>query len=730
MDVLRTLDATSPLPPTLLESRGDNDQPFVQAMTVFAAGPDEGKDRIYVGNNDFSVWPGQTATVDLCLDGMGGAPFSQARVDSRSTGTAGQDAPSVRTALHDDGTVYAAFMGWRAADFATGTITSDVVVVRDDAWAAAMNPFQDLTDPGDGLAGMRVVTGRKIMWAKPLGQERTGSHITISVDPNNSSRVFLAWCDEQPAGYTLHVRSSLNRGLDWSPADLLTVERATNPSLAINEDGKVGLLYQQLTGLPGTQRWESHFRLTNGGVTWDNYVLSTAPADQPTKNPFYGTYLGDYSYLTAVGKEFRGIFTANNAPDQANFPQGVVYQRNADFITHQLLGLGGTTIVPISMDPFFFKVTDEAPVETAAPAAVDECAVQMPGIRPECVSPAAPPWVPFSTCLDWYETRYVREGDILFRIIYQHCLRMIGRQQGPLLYTVTLLPLEKLKIFHYERYRRTRAATELYSVHTSFRQSIAAVHQSRVAKSTSKYEEFLDDLRTNGDTNVSVGGELFPVSWDSRGDANLHFFQSASAQQASDDFTETAQVASQQVDAERSIVVSTSEDKETQDATAREIENKNGCRAVTYFIRRVNEVYQLVTTVWSVSFMVPGRGSRIPGISAESTQWRSIADLGGLNEKMLAPIQRSAAMLPKPGQTVEAPIQITLPTDGVVYEAELAHCSSCEPAREVTVRLELERTNAESRKACFEAELVELEVQRRRLLLQQGNLLPFDTTKP
>jgi thermitase len=229
---------------------------------------------------------------------------------------------------------------------------------------------------------------------------------------------------------------------------------------------------------------------------------------------------------------------------------------------------------------------------------------------------------------------------------------------------------------------------------------------------------------------VSVGGELFPVSWDSRGDANRHVFQSASAQQASEDFTETAQVASQQVDAERSIVVSLSEDKETQDVVAREIENKNDCRAVTYFIRRVNEVSTLTTTVWSVAFVTPGQRFTASGNLGDAMQRRSITDLSGLDEKQVALIRRAAELLPRPGQTVDVPIQIALPTDGVVYEAELAHCSSCEPAREVTVQLTLQRAKADERKACFESELVELEVQGRDSFCNRGTFRHFDLPKP
>jgi hypothetical protein len=97
----------------------------------------------------------------------------------------------------------------------------------------------------------------------------------------------------------------------------------------------------------------THFRRTSNGVNWDDIVLSTAPASVPAKT--FDPYLGDYDHLVAVGKDFYGIFSANNTPDQANFPNGVVYQRNADFATHRLLALAGTTPVAPSIDPFFFK---------------------------------------------------------------------------------------------------------------------------------------------------------------------------------------------------------------------------------------------------------------------------------------------------------------------------------------------------------------------------------------
>ena len=67
-----------------------------------------------------------------------------------------------------------------------------------------------------------------------------------------------------------------------------------------------------------------------------------------------------------------------------------------------------------------------------------------------------------------------------------------------------------------------------------------------------------------------------------------------------------------------------------------------------------------------------------------------------------------------------------MPTDGTVLNAELANCSSCEPERAARIRVELEQAHSEARRLCAEAELLELEVQRRRALLEQGAFQPFE----
>jgi hypothetical protein len=360
LNILRTASFTASGQMTILVDRTGArgpDQPYVQATTV-PGGPD----RVYVGYNDLDAAGGRTATVDVSLDGLAAAPPSPANFNSRRIevrATSGQDGPPIRPIFHSDGTVYAAFFGWRA--FNGSIATADLVVMRDDNWTAGTTQFAALTDPGDLLAGRRVVTNLQVPFINSsqanFGQERIGGHISIAVDPRTSSRVYVAWGD-YPGGnppYTLHVRRSDDRGANWSTADLITVASATNPALAVNSDGQLGFLYQQVTGAPGAQLWETHLRRSSDlGVTWNDLLLARPPANAPAHT--FLPYIGDYVHLMALGKDFYGVFSANNTPDLANFPQGVTYQRNANFTTHTLLSTDNVTSVAVSIDPFFFRV--------------------------------------------------------------------------------------------------------------------------------------------------------------------------------------------------------------------------------------------------------------------------------------------------------------------------------------------------------------------------------------
>lgn len=355
LNILRTGNFQSASPMTVLVDRTGKgvDQPYVQAITV-PSGSDKGKDRVYVGDNDFNAPGGRTATVDESANAASSNPnFRSVRIEKRRT--PGQDGPSVRPAVHADGTVYAAFYSWRSFNNTTGAGTADIVVVRDDQGGTGLNPFTALVDPADGMMGIRVAKGVRFNFGSFLGLQRIGGDVSIAVDPSNSEAAYLAWADFQGSMYMLHVRRSTNRGASWSAADLRAIFGATNPALAINSEGKVGFLYQQLTGLGASQRWVNKLELTSDGANWSSLVLATVPANTPPKQ--FDPYIGDYDHLLAVGKNFYGVFSANNTPNRANFPNGVVYQRNANFATHTLLDVDNHSPVNASIDPFFFRVT-------------------------------------------------------------------------------------------------------------------------------------------------------------------------------------------------------------------------------------------------------------------------------------------------------------------------------------------------------------------------------------
>jgi hypothetical protein len=305
LNVLRAdnFQATTPMTVILDRLGSGVDQPYVQALT------NNGADRLYVGDNDFNN-PGATATIDECLDaGQAQPQFTTARLEQRNT--PGQDGPPIRPCPHADGTVYAVFHSWRTFDQSTGNGTADVVVVRDDNGGAGNPPFTALTDAGDGTAGTRVAQGVNFNFGGYLGLQRTGGDVAIAVDPTNSSTVYVAYNENSNAGYLLHVVRSTDRGATWS-AGLLTVANALNACLAVNSNGTVALLYQQLTGTDPSQLWVTACMYSPDGANWQNVILASTPATNPQRQ--FDPYLGDYEHLLAVGKDFYGIFAASNIP--------------------------------------------------------------------------------------------------------------------------------------------------------------------------------------------------------------------------------------------------------------------------------------------------------------------------------------------------------------------------------------------------------------------------------
>jgi hypothetical protein len=346
-NILRTADPFAATMMTTLLTRNNSDQPYTQAHTS------GGNDRVVVGSNS-SITASTTrkAVVDVSQNAATAAAPAGITSTTIERRNANREMPAIRPAIHPNGTCYAVFYnrtGGTAPNF-----TCDVVVTRDPSFGGAATPFSALTDPSDGLSGRFVV--RNIALPAFAGSPNVGanrlvaSNLSIAVDPSNAAVVYVAWADQTAGAYTLHVRRSADSGATWS-ADLLTLASATNPALAISSAGTPGFLYQQLTG----GRWQTHFRRTSdNGATWNDLILADTPDNNPA--PTFQPYIGDYVDLMAVGNSFYGIFSATNIPNNANFPNGVTYQRNANFTTNTLLANNNSTPVNPSIDPFFFSV--------------------------------------------------------------------------------------------------------------------------------------------------------------------------------------------------------------------------------------------------------------------------------------------------------------------------------------------------------------------------------------
>jgi hypothetical protein len=324
------------------------DQPFLEATTDHGSG----HDRLYVGYNANST----NSTVDVFLNATAVAPtFTSNALDVRNP----SDLPPTRTAIHRSGTIYCAFYT------NIGGGKRDVVVVKDLNWGASVPPFQALKDTLDLKAGVRVVTAVPNPWPGSdfndpnFGNDRYGPDLAIAVDPHDDQRVYVAYVTGTAAAdEKLHLCWSADGGQNWS-ADVRTVPVAKNPSIAINDLGMVGFVYQQVLG----PNWVTVLETSDNGFVHSflSHILATTPTNSPTPASLYATYLGDYIKLEAIGPDFYGTFCASNAPVMANFPSGVIYQRNVDWATQTLLATDGITPVAVSIDPFFFKLVIEPP---------------------------------------------------------------------------------------------------------------------------------------------------------------------------------------------------------------------------------------------------------------------------------------------------------------------------------------------------------------------------------
>lgn len=363
-------------------------------------------------------------------------------------------------------------------------------------------------------------------------------------------------------------------------------------------------------------------------------------------------------------------------------------------------------------------------------------AVTLPTQDACCESPCDPPWRKIPSCTTFTETWIffvglisdpntpgdVGRGVVSIRITYAHKLCLVGKQHGGLAYTLTLLPGEKMTLYQSDRYRRTTSETERYSVQTTFAQFVSALYEQQNSNNSSALIQLMNNQSQS--SSSSAGGGVNLLLYNSTKTTGR---SSSSSSSLADDFsTQTsanrffslAQQASQYTDVQRSITISSYEDNETISTTQRVLVNNNLCHAVNYFVRKVLDVYVSTTTVTAVTFQVTV-GTYVSGVLTP-------AQIGLVDLKYRAAVQAIIKGLPPVGEVVEQPTVLTVPTDGVVYDPELARCCALDPELEQASLIKLEREQAEAQKIGLQVQLMALEVQRRQALLAAGTLTQFE----
>lgn len=361
--------------------------------------------------------------------------------------------------------------------------------------------------------------------------------------------------------------------------------------------------------------------------------------------------------------------------------------------------------------------------------------VTLPTQDPCCQSPCDPAWRTGPSCILFNETKTLfvpiagspatgdfGRGTITINVTYAHTLCLTAKQRGPLAYTLTLLPGEKMTLYQSDRYRRTTSETERFSVQTTFSQFVSAVHQQQTSSNSSALLQVLNSQthssNAGGGGGINLGIFSIGGSGGESSSSSSTSVADLSVQNSASQFQSVAQQASQYTDLQRSITVSSFEDSESVSTTQRTLVNNNVCYAVTYFVRKVLDVYVLTTKVVAITIKVAVDNYVSPILTP--------AQIGQLPKQYQKAVEAALKGLPAVGDSVEHPTVLTVPTDGVVFDPELAHCCAQDPALDQAERIKLERAQAEAQKIGLELQLMALEVQRRQALLAAGTLTPFE----
>lgn len=315
-----------------------------------------------------------------------------------------------------------------------------------------------------------------------------------------------------------------------------------------------------------------------------------------------------------------------------------------------------------------------------------------------------------------YPFLFKREFRIAVQLVLTFRLKRctMGLTLGDPVYTTTLLPGEKVKLFTSDR--RTSftydAATKL-----SYRSEQISEEQYWMNASQSYFSD-LENSQSGHDVSTDKGhwdfsgeakGSVSPWPWDPsvsattkssgnhdssstldylhRQSSNMH----ASATQAVQATHRAHSISVGEV-ATRTHIEGESEDHF--EASSREYSNLNSCHAITYLFYRLNKKQVVTFELVSIERLIssPAGSANLAAVAPSITPAMRADILKQLDAELVA-----AGILGENGEPAEAlkqklgfQLEFSLPTAGIIVKGCLDDCNTCEPARRERVHLENE----------------------------------------
>lgn len=172
------------------------------------------------------------------------------------------------------------------------------------------------TDGGATLTPTVVVdTFVRAGGRKEAGKNNVNHFMTLAVDRSggkNNDRFYVAWPDRRSGHSKVYFTYSSDKGKTWAPTRVITDNAASDttdqfmPTLAVNKDGVVGLLWYDRRDNPDNLSYYARFMASkDGGVTW-------LPSVRVSAEPYVSGPVSKKSAFPGNGGDTAGLATTSD----------------------------------------------------------------------------------------------------------------------------------------------------------------------------------------------------------------------------------------------------------------------------------------------------------------------------------------------------------------------------------------------------------------------------------